>query len=86
MATCNKCGGRCSKYSNNTCPKCHKKRMTDIHAEIGKIVKSGKCPDCGRGLRRNMALSGWWQCVQYGAVGFRAEADKPSCNWQGFTE
>jgi hypothetical protein len=31
-------------------------------------------------------LTGWWQCSQYGAEGFRADSTKPSCGWQGFTE
>ena len=49
------------------------------------IVK-GRCPCCGSGLRRNLALSGWWQCEQYGAEGFRKDSSRPACNWQGFTE
>lgn len=86
MTTCNKCGGRCSKYSNNTCKKCHQKRMSQIHSEIDSIVRSGKCPDCGKGLRRNLALSGWWQCEQFGDPQYRSNPDGPSCDWQGFTE
>ena len=37
-------------------------------------------------LRRNLSMAGWWQCAQLGAVGFRADASRPSCSWQGFTE
>lgn len=55
-------------------------------AETQEIVRKGKCPRCGGPLRRNLALTGWWQCAQYGAVGFRLDASKPSCEWQGFTE
>lgn len=36
--------------------------------------------------RRNSSLAGWWQCAQFGAVGFRADSSKPACSWQTFTE
>jgi hypothetical protein len=52
--------------------------------EVQTIVMSGRCPLCGSGLRRNSSLAGWWQCEQYGAPSFRADADKPACSWQGF--
>lgn len=55
-------------------------------AEAKAIVATGVCPRCGRRLRRNLALTGWWQCSQLGAVGFRAEPDKPSCEFQTFTD
>ena len=58
----------------------------EAHAAIQAIVTTGKCPDCGRPLRRNNSMTGWWQCSQLGAVGFRADPNQPSCNWQGFTE
>lgn len=48
------------------------------------IVRAGVCPTCGAPLRRNLSLPGWWQCDQLGAVGFRADASKPSCSWQTF--
>jgi hypothetical protein len=51
-----------------------------------EIVASEKCPKCGGGLKRNLSLTGWWQCEQFGAVGFRKDAAKPACEWQGFTE
>ncbi len=54
-------------------------------AEAIAIVSTGKCPQCGRPLRRNLALTGWWQCSQYGAEGFRADASEPSCSFQTFT-
>jgi len=61
-------------------------RLEAIHAEVRRIVSTGKCPTCGRKLRQNLSITGWWQCSQLGAVGFRAEADQPSCGWQGFTQ
>jgi hypothetical protein len=50
------------------------------------VVATGKCPQCGRPLRRNLSLTGWWQCSQLGAPGFRADSSQPSCDWQTFTE
>lgn len=61
-------------------------RIAAAHAETKAVVASGKCPVCGAGLRRNLSLTGWWQCEQLGAEGFRKDASKPSCSWQGFTE
>lgn len=49
-------------------------------------VAAGVCPCCGAGLRRNLSLTGWWQCEQLGAVGFRKDASKPSCSWQTFID
>ena len=46
------------------------------------ILATGKCPICGSPFRRNLALSGWYQCSQFGAVGFRADSTKPSCDYQ----
>lgn len=56
------------------------------YAKTEKIVLAGKCPTCGAKLKRNYALTGWWQCEQYGAIGFRANPNLPSCTWQDFTE
>ena len=64
----------------------HVANMARIHAETMAIVQTGKCPQCGSKLRRNLALTGWWQCEQYGAEGFRKDASKPSCSFQCFTE
>lgn len=50
------------------------------------IVAKGKCLDCGADLKRNSALAGWWQCVQFGSEQFRKDPTKPSCNFQIFTE
>ena len=66
-----------------------KKRMAEriaaAHAEALAAWNSNRCPECGRGIRRNLALSGWVQCEQYGAEGFRKDPNAPSCDWQGFT-
>jgi len=56
------------------------------YAEVSKIVQTGKCPDCGGQLKRNLSLTGWWQCEQLGAVGFRKDPNAPSCGFQVFTE
>lgn len=61
-------------------------RIAAAQAETRKIVATGKCPECGSGLRRNLSLTGWWQCEQLGAENFRKDPAKPSCSWQGFTE
>lgn len=63
-----------------------KARIQRAQEETRAVVASGHCPRCGAGLRRNIALSGWWQCEQFGAEGFRKDSSKPSCDWQGFTE
>jgi hypothetical protein len=63
----------------------HRARMARIHAEAAVIVATGKCPQCGQPLRRNLALTGWWQCSGYGAEGFRAPGST-HCNFQTFTE
>lgn len=59
-------------------------RIATAHAETCAVVESGKCPLCGGKPRRNLSLTGWYQCEQFGAVGFRKDATKPSCDWQGF--
>ena len=61
-------------------------RIAKAQAETRAVVASGKCPCCGSGLRRNLALTGWWQCEQYGAEQFRKRPQDPACSWQGFTE
>jgi hypothetical protein len=78
------CGKRKSRNWDR-CISCQTFESRKRIAEVKAIVTSGKCPDCGTGLRRNLALTGWWQCSQYGAEGFRTDSSKPSCSWQGFT-
>lgn len=80
-----KCGKRKSKYSN-LCIKCDVKERKESHAEALAIVSAGVCPKCGRGLKRNNSMTGWWQCEQSGSELFRKYPDKPSCPFQTFTE
>lgn len=60
-------------------------RIAAAQAETRRVVESGKCPTCGSGLKRNLSISGWWQCEQLGAETHRARPQEPSCSWQGFT-
>ena len=80
-----KCGRVKSKFAG-MCHKCHNEFMDASCAASQKIVDKGECPQCGGPLRSNAAILGWWQCAQYGEPGFRLYPDKPSCNWQGFTQ
>ena len=59
-------------------------RLDEIKAANAKILAAGKCPRCGSKLKRNLAITGWWQCAQFGAEGFRARKHEPSCNFQAF--
>lgn len=61
-------------------------RMQAHREQTARVAASGVCPNCGAGVRRNLSLTGWWQCEQYGAEGFRKDSTKPSCSWQGFAE
>lgn len=85
MAVCITCGRKGSKYSSR-CKKCWAAIHNKACELAQQIVAGGKCPQCGSGLRRNLALTGWWQCEQYGADGFRARSEDPACSWQTFTE
>ncbi len=58
-------------------------RMAAERAKVIAAVKANTCPVCGRPLRRNSSIAGWWQCSQFGAVGFRADSNAPACDWQG---
>lgn len=62
------------------------KRVAAAKAETRQIVATGTCPTCGGHLKRNLSMTGWWQCAQLGAECFRKDPSKPSCSWQGFTE
>lgn len=79
------CGKKIGKYVTE-CKKCLQKRFDAIHKLAREIVKSGKCPTCGSGLKRNLALAGWYQCEQFGAEQFRKDPLKPACSFQTFTE
>jgi len=63
-----------------------KARIAAAQAEARKVWDYGVCPCCGAGLRQNLAISGWIQCDQYGAEGFRKDSTKPACSYQGFTK
>lgn len=65
--------------------KASKARIEQSQAETRAIVAAGVCPSCGSKVVRNLALTGWWQCEQYGAETHRARPSEPSCSWQGFT-
>lgn len=77
------CGKRKSKDSRH-CRDCDKARREARYRENRAILDGGKCPVCGRSLRYNASITGWWQCEQLGAEGFRADASLPSCNFQMF--
>jgi hypothetical protein len=79
------CGKPMSKYLDK-CGDCLRAEQAARWAEAAAIIKSGKCPKCGAGLRRNSSMTGWWQCEQYGSDGFRKDSTKPACSWQTFTE
>lgn len=86
--TCKECGkpARVSKFSSSgICNPCASNKQEARYAESGRIVDSGKCPDCGMDLKRNLSLTGWWQCSQFGAEGFRVDSTKPACSFQTFT-
>lgn len=53
--------------------------------EARAVLTANRCPQCGAGIRRNLALTGWIQCEQYGSEGFRKDSAKPACSYQAFT-
>lgn len=61
-------------------------RIAKAQAETRAVVSAGKCPCCGSKVVRNLSLTGWWQCEQYGSEQFRARPEEDPCSWQGFTE
>ena len=78
--------GRVKNKHLSECSACAKAKRERILAAARKIVAGGICSSCGGALRRNNSLSGWWQCEQLGAEGFRKDSARPSCNFQIFTE
>lgn len=65
------------------------KELGDIlhrQATLRAVIAGRTCPSCGSPIRRNSALTGWWQCSQYGSKQFRKNPDKPECNWQAFLD
>jgi len=78
----------CNRKATKTralCTKCHDTRQDARYAEARAIVAKGVCPSCSSGIKRNLALTGWYQCEQYGAPGFRKDSTKPACSFQTFT-
>ena len=74
-----------TRTEKSTQRKAQQERIVKAQAEARAIVVTGKCPDCGAPLRQNLSITGWWQCEQLGAVGFRKDANKPACSFQCFT-
>jgi len=66
----------------------HQQRMHSLHQQAQKIVTTGRCPDCGTGLVRNLALAGWWQCGGYATATHRQPEYRAvaKCGFQTFTE
>jgi len=82
---CMDCGRIISKHNSlRRCKKCWEKHNEEVLAANRAEIADGKCPRCGRGLRRNLAITGWIQCEQFGAEGFRADDSQPSCSFQTF--
>ena len=79
------CGKVMSKYAYR-CKDCERKRREARIAEAWAIVNTGICPQCGAKLKRNLAITGWWQCEQYGADTHRADPSKPACSFQTSTD
>lgn len=77
----NRCAcGRVISRHVHKCDKCVAAMLEGNRA----VVAKGVCPDCGAAIKRNSALTGWYQCEQFGAVGWRKDSSKPSCNFQIF--
>jgi len=84
MSRC-ECGRVKSKWTDK-CKACSQARLDKCHAEAQAIVITGRCPKCSDKLERNLALSGWWQCANYGNRRLRnGRADNPDCSFQTFT-
>lgn len=77
------CGKRMSQYSRE-CKKCYEVNRAKTIRQNQEIVATGKCPQCGAGFRRNLAMTGWVQCEQFGDGHFRKDQSKPSCSFQCF--
>lgn len=73
------------KRERRAARKASAERIAKAHAEAQAALAANRCPACGRAVRRNLALTGWVQCSQHGAEGFRADSSQPACSWQGFT-
>ncbi len=63
-------------------------RIAAAKAQAARVLESGVCPMCGTRLRRNLAITGWYQCGAFGEPTFRETpyAALPKCDFQMFTE
>lgn len=75
------CGRVKSRFAGR-CRECEAFHQQRLYDEAMAVVSKGKCPVCGRKLRHNSAILGWYQCEQFGAPGFRADPAGPECNYQ----
>lgn len=91
MAKCSvrsRCACGQVKSSDATeCRKCARAKSEARYNEAEAIVAAKVCPQCGSPLERNLALTGWWQCVAYGEPSMRKRehASLPKCGFQTFT-
>jgi hypothetical protein len=60
-------------------------RIAKSQAEAQGALQANRCPACGCGVTRNLSITGWVQCEQFGAPQFRKRPTDAPCNWQGFT-
>ena len=86
MQECVDCGKKKAPKYFPVCKPCQAKRLDVRRANATELLKKGVCPECGTKLRYNSSITGWWQCAQLGAEGFRLDASKPSCGFQFFAE
>lgn len=64
----------------------HRAKMEAIHVAARAVVATGRCPECGSGLHRNLSIAGWWQCDRSGSGHFRRDLTGAPCSFQTFTE
>lgn len=83
----NRCDcGKVMSKSASRCKACEQVLADRREEEAQGHVKNG-CPLCKLPLRRNLALTGWWQCSALGEPSFREEKyrNMPACSFQTFT-
>ncbi len=78
------CGRTKSQYAGY-CRKCTAERDASRIAVAQAVVSTGLCPQCQGKLKQNLSITGWWQCLQYGAVTHRADPSKAACSYQTST-
>lgn len=66
--------------------KAHAARMNALRDAARVVVATGKCPECGANIHRNLSIAGWWQCDRSGSASFRRDNTGAHCGWQTFTE